>query len=173
MDLPPQDRTDVERLYAERGRELWARIYAACLDPDLALEALHEAIVRFAQNGHNGSVKDPAAWIVQTAKNWVRDEQRRRRIAARYSQSVPEPAPDPSRDAERAELHRVIREALEELPQEDREVLVLRYYLGWPSRRIAETLEVSPAAVDMRLSRARKRLSERLGERGVSDGLAC
>ena len=44
------------------------------------------------------------------------------------------------------------------LDEISRPVVVLRYYEGMPSRDIADLLELTPAAVDMRLSRARKQL---------------
>ena len=65
------------------------------------------------------------------------------------------------------ELRVQVRTALLELKDEDREVLVLRYALGWSSNRIAISMDSSPAAVDMRLSRARRRLAVILEEAGV------
>jgi RNA polymerase sigma-70 factor (ECF subfamily) len=57
--------------------------------------------------------------------------------------------------------------------EDDRQALVLRYALNWSSARMAEVLGVSAAAVDMRLSRARRRLAELLREDGfpVPEGI--
>ena len=67
------------------------------------------------------------------------------------------------------ETQALVREKLSELKAEDREVLVLRYAMGWSSIRIGESLQTSAAAVDMRLSRARRRLAAVLEDAGVSD----
>ena len=45
---------------------------------------------------------------------------------------------------------------------------MLRYYEDLSSKQIGELLELSPAAVDMRLSRARAQLREILTEAGDS-----
>jgi RNA polymerase sigma-70 factor (ECF subfamily) len=41
-------------------------------------------------------------------------------------------------------------------------VVTLKYYENLPSRQIAELLDLTPAAVDMRLTRARNELRARL-----------
>ncbi|MBI4380098.1 MAG: RNA polymerase sigma factor [candidate division NC10 bacterium] len=56
---------------------------------------------------------------------------------------------------EKQELHRLIREALEELPPLDKAVIVLSDLQGIPNREIGETLGVSIPAVKARLHRAR------------------
>lgn len=56
---------------------------------------------------------------------------------------------------EKQELHRLIREALEELPPLDKAVIVLSDLQGIPNREIGETLGSSIPAVKARLHRAR------------------
>jgi len=56
---------------------------------------------------------------------------------------------------EKQELHRLIREALEELPPLDKAVIVLSDLQGIPNREIGETLGLSIPAVKARLHRAR------------------
>jgi RNA polymerase sigma-70 factor (ECF subfamily) len=110
------------------------------------------------------------AWLLAVGRNWLRDAARRRHRLA-----ITElPAELPSRDGEEPaqllgvlELRSHVRDALARLRSADREVLVLRYALDWSSQRIAETLGASPAAVDMRLSRARGRLAKALDRLGV------
>jgi RNA polymerase sigma factor (sigma-70 family) len=59
-----------------------------------------------------------------------------------------------------------IREALQQLLEDDRKVLVMKYSLNWSSAQMAKAMICSAAAIDMRLSRARRRLAELLGEQG-------
>ena len=54
------------------------------------------------------------------------------------------------------------RAALATLDEQTRCAVVLRYYENLSSRQIGEVLDMSAAAVDMRLSRARNELKQKL-----------
>jgi len=63
-----------------------------------------------------------------------------------------------------------VRDALNRLKPEDREVLLLTYWDGFTSSEVAELLDVSATAVRMRLHRARRHLSQLLrAERETED----
>jgi RNA polymerase sigma-70 factor (ECF subfamily) len=159
----------LEDLYHTHGREMWAILYAQCVNADLALEALQEGFLRLAAQPAR-SVNDPRAWVLRVARNWLTDLRRKEGRVSSESVDWDELlASDASTEEqmEREELRDVVRSALAELREEDREVLVLRYAMGWPSVRIAEKFATTSAAVDMRLSRARNRLAELLARRGV------
>ncbi len=59
----------------------------------------------------------------------------------------------------------VLRRALEQLPEEYREPLVLQVIGGYSTEEIAGQLGIKAGAVMTRLFRARKKLREMLGER--------
>lgn len=161
----------VEAVYRSQGRELWAMYYAQCSDADLAYDALQEAFARL-QAYSGPPLRDIRAWLIRVGRNWLRDVARHRRLAAKpvdYLDETLGDAVDPAAIAAHHELQDQVRAALDSLRSDDREVLVLRYALGWPSQRIAEILELSTTAVDMRLSRARKRLADILQQAGVDD----
>jgi RNA polymerase sigma-70 factor (ECF subfamily) len=69
-------------------------------------------------------------------------------------------ASDPLEELARQERDHSLAEALTVLDDVTRSVVVLRYYDNLPSKRIGELLELTPAAVDMRLSRARQQLRQ-------------
>ena len=103
-------------------------------------------------------------------RNWLRDVARREKIAARPSEHLDRIADqrgDPSSLLADKELQSRVRDCLDRLRLEDREVLVLRYALGWSSNRIANVLNSSAPAVDMRLSRARRRLADIMEDAGI------
>jgi len=60
------------------------------------------------------------------------------------------------------ELYESVHEALNSLPENYREVLMLYYFAGMDSREIAKSLGDSPTAIRMRISRARAMLKEEM-----------
>jgi RNA polymerase sigma-70 factor (ECF subfamily) len=77
-----------------------------------------------------------------------------RRLAARGS--------SPSQHLIHQEMCERVRAALDRLPEEDREVLVLRYLEELPTAEVAAVLEISEGATKMRHRRALERLSRLL-----------
>jgi RNA polymerase sigma factor (sigma-70 family) len=76
--------------------------------------------------------------------------------------AVPHPGPSPAQHAMAREEHQLMWEALEEIPEAYRLVLVLYYREGKSVRQVAECLGVSPEAAKQRLSRGRRMLKERV-----------
>lgn len=164
---PPRIAEDV---YRSHGRELWALFYAQCCDAEAARDALHEAILRLHEY-HGAPIADPRSWLLTVGRNWLRDAARRRRVAAQSStflDKLPGKSPDAESIVAFNEIQAIVRRGLAELRPDDREVLVLRYALGWSSHRVAEAIESTSTAVDMRLSRARRRLGAILERLGVT-----
>lgn len=75
---------------------------------------------------------------------------------------VPSQAPDAAAEVERGELETALREALAELPEERRIVVVLRDLEGLSYEEIAAALELEPGTVRSRLHRARMELRKRM-----------
>lgn len=63
-----------------------------------------------------------------------------------------------------------LERALRLLDEKYREAILLYYFDGERTEAVAEKLEISPAAVLSRLSRARRQLRQMLEERGEYDG---
>ncbi|HEX6985398.1 MAG TPA: sigma-70 family RNA polymerase sigma factor [Planctomycetaceae bacterium] len=165
---PPADAAWVEAAYDDHARELWAVFYSQCCDPDLAREALQEAFLRL-HGQDRSTLRDVKAWLVRVGRNWLRDVARRRRHAAKpteFLDDLPGERPTALDRLEADETQARVRACLVRMREDDREALVLRYALNWSSARMAEVLGVSAAAVDMRLSRARRRLADLLREDG-------
>ena len=70
--------------------------------------------------------------------------------------------PDPSEELTTRERHDAVAAALQTLDDISRSAVVLRYYDGLSSKQIGDLLGLAPAAVDMRLTRARRQLRDRL-----------
>lgn len=68
----------------------------------------------------------------------------------------------PSRAAHRAEIHRAIHEALEDLEETDREILVLRHFEQLSIEQTAQSLNMSKSGASKRHVRAMRELRRRL-----------
>jgi RNA polymerase sigma-70 factor (ECF subfamily) len=108
------------------------------------------------------------AWLFRIAHNTVANARRTRH--RRRTEPLPDgfdrPAPDadPARLVARAEELRRVLAALAELPEERRQVVVLRFVDGLTSGEIGEVLGRSPGAARVLLHRALRDLAARLPE---------
>jgi RNA polymerase sigma-70 factor (ECF subfamily) len=141
-----------------------------------AEDVVQEAYLRAYRffDGFHGS--DSRAWLLTIVRNtcytWL---QQNRRPAVPLDENVPEPqSADPSPEAlmeesiDRESLHR----ALEELPPEFREAIVLRELEGLSYKEIGAIMGVPLGTVMSRLARARGRLERALGSRRAEGGAA-
>jgi RNA polymerase sigma-70 factor (ECF subfamily) len=101
------------------------------------------------------------AWIAQIARNLCLDTLRRRKSQAAPALPVRDTANDETRG------HRELEGALAKLSEDYRMPLLLFYFNGRSTKSIAETLGISQAAVQTRLTRARRKLRDLL----VAEGL--
>lgn len=159
----------VESIYLSLSKELWAIFYAHCNESELAYDAVQEVFARLQQQDRS-SIRDVKSWLVRVGRNWLRDFARHRKIAAKsvdFLDGTPAGTQTASENLLSQEQHAIVRQSLETMSTEDRTVLVYRYAMGWSSQKIADELNTSASAVDMRLSRARKRLRRLLEQAGV------
>lgn len=123
---------------------------------------VHRSAARFHQRSQ---VK---TWIFGIALNVARHHARHETRRSRWSESLAaQPTEGPARPdelAERRDRLRKIAAALESLPQEPREVLVLCDVEGLRGVEVAEILGVPEGTVWRRLHEARKALRARLKE---------
>jgi len=74
----------------------------------------------------------------------------------------PTPAPDPEQQLVSEELRSLIESAVDRLPEGQRLVFMLRDVQGLSVAETAESLELTPSNVKVRLHRARSSLRQRL-----------
>jgi RNA polymerase sigma-70 factor (ECF subfamily) len=154
-------------LIARYERSVLAVAYAAVGDSDRAADAAQEAFLRAWRKLE--MLKEPQCfgnWLLGIARNVALDAGRKlRRQPAEplADQDVPTKA-DPLKAMHQREQSDRIAAALQQLDDLSRSAIVLRYYENLSSREIGQLIGLSPAAVDMRLMRARQQLKQFLGE---------
>lgn len=172
MTDDPSKQTDhLDSLYRENSRELWAIFYSQCSDPERAYDAVQEAFLKY--HVYAGEpIRDPRAWLLRVGQNWLRDVARRKSSSTKLSATLDDVANNrfAAEDILSSDENReTIRGALLMMIEDDRKVLVMKYALNWSSAQMAIVMDCTAAAIDMRLSRARKRLAELLEEQGYSN----
>ncbi len=83
----------------------------------------------------------------------------------------PDPRPMPEEQVEKRELQRQVWEAIDSLPFDKRQILVMREFSGLSYTEIASRLQLEEGTVKSRLSRARLSLAEVLRKSGTFDRL--
>ena len=172
MAEEPSNKTDqLDALYRESSRELWAIFYSQCSDPERAYDAVQESFLRF--HAYEGEpIRDPRAWLLRVGQNWLRDVARRKSSSCKLTATLDEMPNDrfsPEDILSSDENREAVRDALQLMLEDDRKVLVMKYALNWSSAQMAKVMICSAAAIDMRLSRARRRLAELLEEQGYEN----
>ena len=111
------------------------------------------------------------AWLLQIVRNRARNfrDYRRVRMAQPLDTLNVASSLSPDRDAERSELREKLEEALGQLSEVQREVVLLHDLEGWKHREIGETLGVSEGAARQHLFAARKKLRVVLGADAVKE----
>lgn len=150
---------DLQALLAE---EPFVRGLACALASNDADDVAQQTFLMALQ--HRGPVQQPRSWLhrvaTNVAKNLARAERRRgqRERTAAARERVPSSAELMEREERRSALVR----AVDRLPVELREVVLLRWFEGLPPRRIAVALGLPVTTVWNRLRSALQRLREGL-----------
>jgi RNA polymerase sigma factor (sigma-70 family) len=173
----PSERTDAELLresadgaaFAELYRRHVASVYTWCrrrlewAASDLTAETFAQAWLgrRRFRDEREGSA---LPWLLGIARNVVRESARRDRIETRAREKLGLPldlaADDGFADVdERLSPRLGLAEAVDGLPDHERQALELRVVDELPYPEVAERLAIRPAAARLRVSRALRRLA--------------
>ena len=100
--------------------------------------------------------------VANEASNRRRSAGRRASLALRAATQQPsgDAAPSPEAAILTSEQREALLGAVNELPEEQRAVISLRYFVGLSEHEVAEALDVPPGTVKSRTSRALERLRE-------------
>ena len=151
----PTELTDLLRREMPRVRGSLA-LYLG--ESAVAEELAQEALVRVCRDWERVRLMErPGAWIHRVAMNLATSELRRRRAERRALHRLDTvPPPVPLDLATRT----AVRDALHALPDDERLVIVLRYYADLSVVETAEVLSVPVGTVKTRARRAIQRLRE-------------
>jgi RNA polymerase sigma-70 factor (ECF subfamily) len=107
-----------------------------------------------------------AAWLMRIVRNRAISLHRKKKVRATMPLEWAAGArsrSDPVADAERARTQERLKEAIETLPERQREVLLLHDLEGWKHREIGDVLDMKEGTVRYTLFQARRAVRARLG----------
>lgn len=152
-------------------------------DPEEAADVTQEVLLRLWRNLPEIDTRDGnvAAWLLRVTRNCCFDQMRKHR-SRRSALGVAEdpeaveltaaPGPDPERLASSSDLGRHLRQAVRELSEPYRSVVILREVQEMKYQEISDTLQMPLNTVKVNIHRGRRMLRERLQE-VMGHALAC
>jgi RNA polymerase sigma-70 factor (ECF subfamily) len=151
-------RQHLEQLYRDHRQGLFTLALSIAKCPARAEDAVQEAFARLW--GSDGRPSDPVPYVYAAVRHAAIDQTRRAAAAARAETAsiFNGVHPDPANDAIAAERVRRLREAVDALPDDERQAVVLRIYAGLTFEQAAETLGEPLPTVASRYRRALERL---------------
>lgn len=164
--LPWQDFT---ALYREIGPKILRHVMRLCANKDVAEEILQETILAMYTHRHSFQGRSSVAtWAYRIATNkWI-DHSRRAwnkvRFDSPFIQRAPDCGPSPEQQVIMNEDGQKLRQALDQLPPEQKAALYLVRFEGLKYREAAEILKVSLSTVRMRVYYGLLALKRSLGE---------
>jgi RNA polymerase sigma-70 factor (ECF subfamily) len=163
------DQTAFGKLIEAYQRPVYNLAYRMLNNSGEAEEAAQEAFIRAYTRLHT---YDPShkfsTWMLSITSNYCIDLIRKRRALLL---SIDEPLPPhpalmsdrqkgPEAQMEMSEQQDMVQSLLQELPEDYRQAVVLRYWHEMSYEEIAEMMDTSVSAIKSRLFRARRQLAE-------------
>ena len=153
-----------ERVWEEFHTPLQQFIRRRISDEEAAEDVLQDVFLKIHQ--HMDALKDVRkleSWIYQITRNAIIDAYRRRQhettLEAAEALDLPEELPD---DDLVSELLPCVRAMVRNLPELDRQALVLTEYQGLTQKELAQRLGLSFSGAKSRVQRAREKLRQQL-----------
>ena len=156
---------DAFRLLVENYRKvMFGTAYLMTKDRGLAEDALQDALVQMWK--HLPALRQGIslkAWLVRIVVNEVNRQRRKKRVMTvplEYAPEIADDCDDAATTMIRNEDHQNLRQALEQLPRDIKETVILRYFSDLTVPEIAAVMKKPEGTIKSRLSRALIRLNE-------------
>jgi RNA polymerase sigma factor (sigma-70 family) len=142
-------------LYSDR---VYRYILKSTKDADQAKDIVQDAFVRLWESHTEVMFEKSKSWLFTTAYRIMIDGIRKNSKISRMESHHPEP----QHTRHWSDLQEVLHQALGELPEIQRQLVLLRDYEGYSYEEIGEITHLNPSQVKVYIFRARKRLKDHL-----------
>jgi RNA polymerase sigma-70 factor (ECF subfamily) len=171
------DTSAFDQLVSRWDRKIQGAIYRIVGSGEDSRDLCQEAFLK-AYRGLAGFKKEArfSSWLYQIAVNVCRDRMRRQRgktivsledVTSAGELPIRGVAPSALELMEAGDLSRTVASAVAALPQEQREVIILKEYQDLTFQEIADALDVPVSTVKTRLYRGMTQLRQRLVRQGI------
>lgn len=149
----------IEQIYRQHRKGLFTLALSITGRTDSAEDAVHEAIVRLCRSGKSPT-GDPVAYVFAAVRNAAVDQKRRRGSVSIFD--LAEPSQEAGSELEDMERIRLVASAVDDLPDDQREAVIMHVYTGLTFQQAAEALDVPLQTLASRYRRALAKLREQL-----------
>lgn len=171
----------LEVIYRKQRRALYGLALSITRRPAAAEDAVHDAVLRLTRKG-SPPEGDAVAYVFRAVRNAALDQlrQRRRGINGKTLgqptgpadngempgvQLFADPGPCPAEQTEQVDEQRRLMHAVEQLPEAQREVIVMKIFGGLTFQQIADAGEEPLSTVSSRYQRGLARLKQQMENR--------
>ena len=173
------DEAAFEKLVTLYERKVYATAFRYTANEHDAMDISQEVFIRVFRFIHTFNLESSfSTWIYRITVNVCKDHIRKRASRAElpleltdeesgeYTVEISDSTYDPVELYEQAELRQEIRRAIDDLPDNYKEIVLLRDIGGLSYDEISQTLDIEVGTVKSRLSRAREKLRNFLLQNG-------
>lgn len=168
------DRAAMRSLFGQHNVRVFRFLVRRLRNEALAEELVNEVFLDvWRQAGSYEGRSAVSTWMLAMAHNKAVSLLRKRRedsLDDAAAERVPDGSDDPEQHAQKRSKAAAMRQVLELLSDEHREVIDLVYYHEKSVREVAEITGVPEATVKTRMYYARKQLGEKLNDAGIDRG---
>ncbi|ADK81273.1 MULTISPECIES: RNA polymerase sigma factor [Sediminispirochaeta] len=163
MSVPEKGGDSFRKFYTKSFSTLLKVAYHITLDMDAAEDICQEAFIRFYNRPFSFPSEDQALyWLIRVVKNLSFNYRKRKVTEYRAMDKIKQEPERIEASGEdlliEKETVRIVQEALEQLPEKYRSVLILKEYAGLNYQEIGRVLRISEGNVKVRVHRARLQL---------------
>ncbi len=149
----------IEQIYRQHRKGLFTLALSITGRVDSAEDAVHDAMLRLCKSARPPT-GDPVAYVFAAVRNAALDQRRRKGSVSIFD--MPEPTQPAGDIVMEQDMNRLIARALDELPAEQREAVVMHLYTGLTFQQSAQALDVPLQTIASRYRRALTKLRETL-----------
>jgi RNA polymerase sigma-70 factor (ECF subfamily) len=143
-----------EQLLQRHKRKVWSHIYLLVRDREITEDLFQEVFIKVVHTLKGGKYNEEGKflpWVMRIAHNLVIDHFRRNKkmpmVRSNDDHDVFATIAQPGKNVEQRmvnlQIDEDVRKLIDHLPEEQREVVVMRTYLGMSFKEIADQTEVS------------------------------